>query len=162
MTAHSERLRRNLVVGGSTGVLLVLLFLFPTSRNHVSAPSVSAAPPGVVSTSPGTSSGKSSGKSSGTGDLVANGTSEGTRYGPVQVRVTIRRHRLVSVNALVYPASGGRDREISSFALPQLEQEAVAAQSARIDTVSGATFTSDGYRRSLQSALDALHFRVAG
>jgi uncharacterized protein with FMN-binding domain len=158
MTAHSERLRRNLVVGGSTGVLLVLLFLFPTSRNHVSAPSVSAAPPGLVSTPPGTSSGKSSG----TGDLVANGTSEGTRYGPVQVRVTIRRHRLVSVNALVYPASGGRDREISSFALPQLEQEAVAAQSARIDTVSGATFTSDGYRRSLQSALDALHFRVAG
>jgi uncharacterized protein with FMN-binding domain len=80
----------------------------------------------------------------------------------VQVRVTIRRRRLVSVNALVYPASGGRDREISSFALPQLEQEAVAAQSARIDTVSGATFTSDGYRRSLQSALDAAHFRVAG
>lgn len=158
MTVHSKRLRRNLVAGGSTGVLLVLLFLYPTSRNHVSAPSVSAAAPGVVSTSPGTSPGKSSG----TGDVIANGTSEGTRYGPVQVRVTIRSHRLVSVNALVYPSEGGRDREISSFALPELQQEAVAAQSARIDTVSGATFTSDGYRRSLQSALDAAHFRAAG
>lgn len=150
MTAHSERLRRNLLVGGSTGVLLVLLFLFPTSRNHVSSQSVPTATPGVVSTSPGN------------GDLTVNGTSEGTRYGPVQVRVTIRSRRLVGVDALVYPSSGGRDREISSFALPQLEQEAISAQSARIDTVSGATFTSDGYRRSLQAALDAAHFRAAG
>ena len=150
MTAHSERLRRNLVVGGSTGVLLVLLFLYPTSRNVVSNPSVPSATPGVVSTSPGT------------GDVTVNGTSEGTRYGPVQVRITVRGHRLTTVTAVVYPSSGGRDREISSFALPQLEQEAIAAQSARIDTVSGATFTSDGYRRSLQSALDAAHFRAAG
>ncbi|WP_432877325.1 FMN-binding protein [Kribbella sp. CA-245084] len=150
MNRHSERLRRNLVAGGSTGVLLVLLFLFPTSRNHVASTSVPTATPGVVSTSPGS------------GDLTVNGTSEGTRYGPVQVRVAIRGHRLVGVTALVYPSSGGRDREISSFALPQLEQEAIAAQSGRIDTVSGATFTSDGYRRSLQSALDAAHFRAAG
>jgi len=146
--AHSARLRRNLVIGGSTGVLLALLFLYPTSRNEVSSPSMPSATPGVVSTSPGT------------GDLTVNGTAQGTRYGPVQVRITVRGHRLVMVTAVVYPASGGRDREISSFALPQLEQEAITAQSARIDTVSGATFTSDGYRRSLQSALDVAHFRA--
>jgi uncharacterized protein with FMN-binding domain len=150
MTGHSERLRRNLVVGGGTGVLLVILFLFPTSRNQVSSSSVPSATPGVVSATPGSS------------DVTVNGTSEGTRYGPVQVRATIRSHRLTAVTALVYPASGGRDREISSFALPQLEQEAITAQSATIDTVSGATFTSDGYRRSLQSALDAAHFRTGG
>ncbi|MET9273565.1 FMN-binding protein [Kribbella sp. NPDC003557] len=148
MTVHSRRLRRNVVVGGTTGVLLLLLFLFPTSRNHVSAPARPVATPGVVST--------------GSGEVTVNGTSEGTRYGPVQVRITIRSRRLVAVTAVTYPASGGRDREISSFALPQLEREAVAAQGARIDTVSGATFTSDGYRRSLQSALDAAHFRAAG
>ena len=142
-----NRLRRNLAVGGSTGVLLVLLFLYPTSTNRVDHPAASAAP-GVVS--------------AGTGDLTVNGTSEGTRYGPVQVRVTVRAGRLVAVDALVYPKSGGRDREISSFALPQLRQEALAVQGARIDTVSGATFTSDGYRRSLQSALDAAHFRTSG
>jgi uncharacterized protein with FMN-binding domain len=150
MSVHSERLRRNLVVGGSTGVLLVLLFLYPTSRNHLSAPPVTAATPGVVSTSPGT------------GDVTVNGKAEDTQYGPVQVRITVRGKRLVTVTAVVYPSSGGRDREISSFALPQLQQEAIAAQSARIDTVSGATFTSEGYRRSLQSALDAAHFRTAG
>ncbi|HWD83453.1 MAG TPA: FMN-binding protein [Kribbella sp.] len=142
------RLRRNLVVGGSTGVLLLLLFLYPTSTNRVDHPAATAAAPGVVH--------------SGTGDVTVNGTSEGTRYGPVQVRITVRANRLVAVDALVYPSSGGRDREISSFALPQLRQEALAAQGAHIDTVSGATFTSDGYRRSLQSALDAAHFRASG
>jgi uncharacterized protein with FMN-binding domain len=150
MTVHTKRLRRNLAAAGSTGVLLVLLFLFPTSRNHLSAPPTSAASPGVVQTSPGT------------GDVTVNGTSEGTRYGPVQVQVTLRGQKLVAVTPLVYPQSGGRDQEISSFALPQLEQEAISAQSAQIDTVSGATFTSDGYRRSLQSALDAAHFHAAG
>jgi len=148
MTAHSRRLRRNVVVGGTTGVLLVLLFLYPTSRNHVASPAQPVATPGIVST--------------GSGEVSVNGTSEGTRYGPVQVRITIRGKRLVTVTAVTYPSSGGRDREISSFALPELQREAIAAQSARIDTVSGATFTSDGYRRSLQSALDAAHFRATG
>lgn len=77
------------------------------------------------------------------------------------VQATIRSGRLVAVTALSYP-SGDRDREISSFALPQLEREAIAAQSSRIDTVSGATFTSDGYRRSLQAALDAAHLQPPG
>lgn len=147
MTDHVARLRRNAAVIGGTGVLLGLLFLYPTSTNRTDLPAATAAKPGVVSTAPAT------------GVLTVNGTSAGTRYGPVQVRVSIRSHRLVSVTALVYPSSGRRDQEISSFALPQLEQEAIAAQSAQIDTVSGATFTSDGYRRSLQSALDAAHLK---
>jgi uncharacterized protein with FMN-binding domain len=147
MTSHSARLRRNAAVVGATGVLLGLLFLYPTSTNRTDSTTVTATKPGVVSTSPAS------------GVVTVNGTSEGTRYGPVQVRVTIRSHRLVAVTALVYPSSGHRDQEISSFALPELEREAIAAQSARIDTVSGATFTSDGYRRSLQSALDAAHLQ---
>ncbi|MEU4294740.1 FMN-binding protein [Kribbella sp. NPDC026596] len=147
MRTHSERLRRNAAVIGATGVLLGLLFLYPTSTNRTDSPTSAAVKPGVVSTGPAT------------GVLTVNGSSAGTRYGPVQVRVTIRSHRLVAVTALVYPASGGRDQEISAYALPQLEHEAIAAQSAQIDTVSGATFTSDGYRRSLQSALDAAHLQ---
>ena len=147
MRTHSERLRRNAAVVGATGVLLGLLFLYPTSTNRTDSPSATAAKPGVVSTGPSS------------GVLTVNGTSAGTRYGPVQVRVTIRSHRLVAVTALVYPSSGRRDQEISSFALPQLDREAIAAQNAQIDTVSGATFTSDGYRRSLQSALDAAHLQ---
>ena len=78
-------------------------------------------------------------------------------YGPVQVQVTVRGARIVSAHAIDYPQGGGRDQEINSRAIPQLDQETLQTQSAQIDTVSGATFTSDGYRRSLQSALDAAH-----
>ena len=150
MNSHTTRLRRNAAVVGATGVLLGLLFLFPTSTNRTTGPTATTAEPGVVSTAPAN------------GDLTVNGSAAGTRYGPVQVRVTIRSHRLVAVTALVYPSSEGRDREISAFALPKLEQEAIAAQSAGIDTVSGATFTSDGYKHSLQSALDAAHLQPSG
>jgi uncharacterized protein with FMN-binding domain len=78
-------------------------------------------------------------------------------YGPVQVQVTVRGNRIVSAHAIDYPQGGGRDQEINSRAIPQLDQETMKVQSARIDTVSGATYTSEGYRRSLQSALDAAH-----
>jgi uncharacterized protein with FMN-binding domain len=57
----------------------------------------------------------------------------------------------------VYPQDRSRDVEINSYAIPILNQEAVAAQSARIDVVSGASYTTDGYQRSLQSAIDAAH-----
>lgn len=147
MRSHTARLRRNAAVVGATGVLLGLLFLYPTSTNRTDSPTATAARPGIVSTAPAS------------GEVTVNGSSAGTRYGPVQVQVAIRSHRLVAVTALAYPSSGGRDQEISSFALPRLEREAIVAQSAQIDTVSGATFTSDGYRRSLQSALDAAHLQ---
>lgn len=55
---------------------------------------------------------------------------------------------------LEYPTDSPRDQEINSYALPELNQEAISAQSAKIDVVSGATYSSDGYMQSLQSALD--------
>ncbi len=75
-------------------------------------------------------------------------------YGIVQVRVSLVGQRIVDVTPLSLP-QGGRSSDISSYAAPQLRQEALAAQSAHIDTVSGASYTSAGYARSLQSALDA-------
>ncbi|GGX95105.1 hypothetical protein GCM10010510_45560 [Streptomyces anandii JCM 4720] len=78
-----------------------------------------------------------------------------TRWGPVQVRITLKSGRITDVTAVSYPTDNPRDQEISSYAIPQLRREALAAQSARIDSVSGATYTSDGYKQSLQSALDS-------
>jgi uncharacterized protein with FMN-binding domain len=75
----------------------------------------------------------------------------------VQVQLHVRGGRIVSATAIDYPQGSGRDREINSFAIPVLQKETVDQQNARIDTVSGATYTSDGYRTSLQSALDAAH-----
>jgi uncharacterized protein with FMN-binding domain len=88
---------------------------------------------------------------------TVNGAAADTRYGPVQVQITVRGGRIVKADAIVYPQGDRRDREINSWAVPQLNQETLDAQSAQIDTVSGATYTSDGYRQSLQSALDAAH-----
>ncbi|MEA2126589.1 MAG: hypothetical protein QOI80_3371 [Solirubrobacteraceae bacterium] len=82
------------------------------------------------------------------------GASVMTQYGPVQVRVDLRGHRIESITALALPFDRSRSQEISDAAGPLLRQEALAAQSAQIDVVSGATYTSNGYAQSLQSALD--------
>jgi uncharacterized protein with FMN-binding domain len=87
--------------------------------------------------------------------VTVNGAAYNTRYGPVQVQITIRSGRITGADAIEYPTGDRRDQEINSYAVPELNQETVDAQSAQIDTVSGATYTSDGYRQSLQSAIDA-------
>ena len=88
----------------------------------------------------------------------ASGTYRGavanTRYGPVQVEATVSQGRITSVRAIRLPSGNGRDREIAAMAVPQLTQEAIAAGNAQIDAVSGATYPSEGYISSLQSALD--------
>jgi uncharacterized protein with FMN-binding domain len=82
------------------------------------------------------------------------GPAVSTQYGPVQVAATVASGKLQQVRALVLPSGDGRTNEISAQAGPLLQQEAMTAQSAQIDTISGASYTSDGYRRSLQAALD--------
>ena len=88
--------------------------------------------------------------------VVAGGVVD-TQYGPVQVGITVRGGRISKVHTLQHPSGDGQTDQINGYAVPQLNQETMAAQSAQIDTVSGATFTSEGYRQSLQSALDAAH-----
>lgn len=99
-------------------------------------------------------SSSSSGSSGSSGTTTVTGTTAPTRWGPVQVRITVTGGQITDVAAVQYPNGNGRDQEINSYALPVLGQEAVAAQSAQIDHVSGATVTSDGYVLSLQSAID--------
>ena len=81
-----------------------------------------------------------------------------TRYGVVQVQVVITGGAITDVTALQYPQSEREDIRINSRAIPQLRAQVIKAQSAKIDGVSGATFTTDGYVTSLQSALDAAGF----
>lgn len=69
----------------------------------------------------------------------------------------MRGTRILAAVAIDYPNGSGQDQQINAYAVPVLEQETLAAQSAQIDAVSGATFTSGGYVGSLQSALDEAH-----
>jgi uncharacterized protein with FMN-binding domain len=88
------------------------------------------------------------------GEQALTGAAVSTVYGPVQVRVVERSRTIVGVNILQHPAETTMDIQIGQFAFPRLVGETLAAQSARIDSVSGATYTSHGYISSLQSALD--------
>jgi uncharacterized protein with FMN-binding domain len=88
------------------------------------------------------------------GEHALTGRAVPTVYGPVQVRVVERSGSIVGVNILRHPAETTMDIQIGQFAFPRLVGETLTAQSARIDSVSGATYTSHGYISSLQSALD--------
>ncbi|MFJ3643039.1 FMN-binding protein [Streptomyces sp. NPDC090108] len=102
----------------------------------------------------GAASGASSGSVKGAGgERIVTGKAVQTQYGTVQVRITVRSGKIVQAAAVQAPQGGTSDQK-TALAVPRLNQEAVAAGSAHIDTVSGATYTSTGYKQSLQSALD--------
>jgi uncharacterized protein with FMN-binding domain len=89
---------------------------------------------------------------------LAAGTFDGdvidTRWGPVQVAITIANGKITNVTTLTSPNDKQKSISINNRATPILRSEALSVQSANIDSVSGATYTSEGYASSLQSALD--------
>lgn len=90
-----------------------------------------------------------------TAERTVTGPTISTRWGPVQVQLTVANGKITDVTALQLP-TGGRSGRISQQCEPTLRSQALAAQSASIDGVSGATYTSIAYARSLQAALDSL------
>ena len=89
-----------------------------------------------------------------TSTRTITGAVETTMYGPMQVKVTLEGQKITNVAVVQETNDGQESQQIDSFSIPKLTAETLAAQSARIDTVSGATTTSTGYIGSLQSALD--------
>ena len=103
----------------------------------------------------GSGAGSGSGTGSGTlADGTYTGTSEQTRFGDVQVQVVVAGGKITDVQALHLTDQEQRSVQISNYAAPILRQEVLASQSASVSNVSGATYTTDGYLSSLQSALD--------
>ncbi|EFL30937.1 conserved hypothetical protein [Streptomyces viridochromogenes DSM 40736] len=101
----------------------------------------------------GSGSAQGAGSGSGAQAKTVTGSVAQTQYGPVQVRVTVAGGKITKAEAVQAP-KGGRSDQITSSSVPRLNQAAVAAGTAQIDAVSGATYTSAGYKQSLQSALD--------
>jgi uncharacterized protein with FMN-binding domain len=120
---------------------------------HSKAPTAAA-----VSTSAPRSSSSGSASASSSAAKAATGDAISTRYGPLQLKVTVSGGKITKIEAVQYPSSEGKSAEISSFALPQLSRSALSKQSASVDVVSGATYTSEGYKTALQSALDKVGF----
>jgi len=96
----------------------------------------------------------SAGSGGSTATRTITGAVETTMYGPMQVKVTLEGQKITNVAVVQETNDGPESQQIDSFSIPKLTAETLAAQSARIDTVSGATTTSTGYIGSLQSALD--------
>ncbi len=109
-------------------------------------PSVSAAP--AAPTAPAAPAAPAAPGGTFTGNSVS------TQYGSVQVQVVVANGKITDVKALHLTDDGGRSVQISNSAAPILRSEVLSSQSARVSTVGGATYTSDAYLSSLQSALD--------
>lgn len=154
-------MRRVLFAIGGTIAGLVMLLSFKT---HGAPATGSPSAAGTAGTSgAGTSgttgaAGQSSTQSTGGGTVAGGqqitGNVANTVYGPVQVRLTVKNSRIVKVTIVEQPTSTAHDIQIGDYAFPKLEAETISMQSAHIDMVSGATYTSRGYIQSLQSALD--------
>jgi len=152
-------MRRIVFAMMSTITAVVLLFSYRTSTNSalVAGSPVVQLPGSPGSASQPRSSSKSGPATSKSSAATYTGDSADTRWGPVQVQISVQGGKITGSQAVQYPQNNGRDAQINGFALPILNQEVVQQQSASIDTVSGATVTSDGYLQSLQSAIDQAH-----
>src|SRR5512142_1065084 len=143
----------------STVAAVVLLFSYRTSTmgtgTAAAAGTGDGAAPAPTGTAPTGGGAPASGAAGGT--TTYRGSAARTRWGTVQVTIIVANGRITTVTVPKYPNGNGRDKEINAYALPILKQETLAAQSANIDTVSGATVTSNGYKQSLQAAVDAAH-----
>ena len=137
------------LLGTVTAVTLLFGYHTSTSGPATASDTVVAAPAAPQ----GTGSSGSDSTSSGTASAVT-GSVASTRWGPVQVSITVTDGKITAVDVPQYPTGNGKDRQINASALPILTKETLSAQSADIDMVSGATVTSEGYVQSLQSALD--------
>ena len=156
-----------LTIAGTIAGLVALL----SFKSHVpTIPSASVSTTGGTS-SAGSASGASSSSSSpatvpgefpmgslagklSAGETTVTGHVANTVYGPVQIQLVMRSSKIVKVAVLQQPMNTIHDIQIGEFAFPKLIGETLTTQTAKIDAVSGASYTSAGYIQSLQSALD--------
>lgn len=173
-TDEPSHLRRNVLMGMSTLSAVVLAMGYHTSLDAQSAApavtTVTASRAAAGAAASGTGGGSATGSSSAgastgatpstgsAGTSLTDGTYTGaaaaTRWGNVQVRIVVSGGRITSSTAVKYPTENSKDVQINSRAVPSYNAAAVAAQSAQIDAISGATVTWQGYTSSLQSAID--------
>ncbi len=160
-------MRRIVTWALSTITTVVLLMSYHTSTSSsastvnasgTTAGGASKGTTGSSGTSKGTTGGTSNGSGSGSGSGVDGTTFAGvavpTRFGNVQVQITVVDKKITAATVLQIPNRDRRDVQINNYAVPVLNSETVKAQSADIDMVSGATVTSNAYIQSLQSAID--------
>ena len=155
-------MRRALLTLGGTAAGLAALLSFKTHSLAAADPAPASPPPVSAMASPPMAPGAGSASASPAASKKAGaaaartvtGTVAQTPYGPMQVRLTLAGTKITKVTVLQRTNDGAESDQIDANAIPKLTSETLAAQGAHIDAVSGATYTSSGYIKSLQSALD--------
>jgi uncharacterized protein with FMN-binding domain len=158
--------RRAIIASAATVVGLVALLDYKShgtiGPSHVAVrggnplaalPPATGAPPTTAPTTPSSNPPVASTAPSPTSSRQYTGTDVAYRYGDIQVQITVAGGRITDVTIPQESATDGRSQSINSQAVPILTKEALAAQNLNFDVVSGATFTSDAFAQSLQSAL---------
>jgi uncharacterized protein with FMN-binding domain len=135
--------RALLIAGGTVGGLGAVLAITPPNLSKTTLIAIDTAAPGATPTAAPAQPVGMSGSFTGS---VAN-----TRYGPVQVKIVVKNGKIVDAQAVQAP-SGSNDR-YTQKAVPRLREQTIAAQSANVQGVSGASFTSYGWYESLASAI---------
>jgi uncharacterized protein with FMN-binding domain len=158
------------VIFAITGTIAGLVALLSFKSHSPTVPVAATSGTGGGSSSSSTSSSTSTSTSTSTvpgefpegslagkltsGETAVTGHVANTVYGPVQIQLIVKSGKIVKVAVLQQPMNTIHDIQIGEFAFPRLISETLAAQNAKIDTVSGASYTSAGYISSLQSAVD--------
>lgn len=137
-----------LLITGTVGGVAAIVAYHPPSLTPVAAI-------GTVTPIPASSTGASAtpgatGKPSSSGTFAGN--TANTQWGPVQVQITVSNGQITSARALQYPNGDRRSQSIAQQSIPYLIQQTLSTKSANVLGVSGASYTSDGWRRSLASA----------
>ena len=138
--------RALLIAGGTVGGLGAVLAITPPNLSKTAPVAVDTAAPSAAAPAPSAAPAQPVGVSGSFTGSVAN-----TRYGPVQVKIVVKNGKIVDAQAVQAP-SGSNDR-YTQKAVPVLRQQTIAAQSATVQGVSGASFTSYGWYESLASAI---------
>lgn len=153
-------MKKSLIIIASVAILgIIAIYSVPLSAKKTTASSSGSLASGTATagTSPSTTASTTITTTS-TGSSFKDGTYTGdaasTPFGDVQVKLTISNGKISGVTAVAYPSEDRHSIQLSQAVIPELTQEAIAAQSANISTISGASYTSESYIQSLQTALD--------
>src|SRR4051812_46612599 len=154
-------MKRAPIVLAATALGLAATLGFTTRHAESSLTTAAVSAPAAASSSSGSSSSSSSSSSASSATKTVTSDAIATQYGNVQLKVTISGGKITKIEPVELPSNDPKSVQIGSYAEPLLTQSALAKQSADVDLVSGATYTSNGYQQALQSALDKAGFKTS-
>ena len=154
---HNGSKRRHAAKGSRSAALGLAVVSTLGMAAYLHQASQSSGSAATIPSAPATTSTKKPSETKSMADGVWNGDASTNRWGLVQVAITVSGGKITAASAPLYPSDDNRSLSINRIAIPKLVQSTLTAQNANVNSVSGATSTSESYQTSLQSAIDKSH-----